>query len=70
MAAKRRSHSRQAGPRGPHGRPGAAGPPGRPQNGAIKRLAERVAEIARSVPFGISHVVHMANPKSRRVPGE
>jgi hypothetical protein len=25
------------------------------------------AEIARSVPFGISHVVHMANPKSRRV---
>jgi hypothetical protein len=67
MAAKRPSHSRQAGPRGPRGRPGAAGPPGPPANGAVKRLAEQVTEIARSVPFGISHVVHMANPKSRRV---
>jgi hypothetical protein len=67
MAAKRWSHSRQAGPRGPRSRPGAAGPPGPPANGAVKRLAEPVTEIARSVPFGISHVVHMAKPKSRRV---
>jgi hypothetical protein len=31
MTAKRRSHSRQAGLRGPRGRRGAAAPPGRPQ---------------------------------------
>jgi hypothetical protein len=47
------------------GRSGRSSRP--PANGAVKRLAEQVEEIARSVPFGISHVVHMANPKSRRV---
>jgi hypothetical protein len=68
MAAKRRSHSRQAGPEA-H----AVGPE-RPVLPVRKRSRQATggasAEIARSVPFGISHVEHMANPGSRRCTGE